>query len=193
MSRTAGISGSNAATLTSNNSNAQWAGSSDGSYNGANGTRPLKGAVYTFKIYNDGALVATETRTLLTDLVAATQEVNMPWNSIGPNTTAALDVNNSALSGTQTSLKIDWIQNSSAEQIKNVWISQTDGSYDNSTSFKLGATSVNAVPNGTNATFTSLTGTPSYNSAPYGGYREIGFSYRMLDGSTKNAVYTYYP
>jgi hypothetical protein len=200
MSRTMGLSGSAATTLDNNPSQApytyQWGSATDGSYNGSNGVRPTKGAVYVFKIYNNGALVATEKRTLLTDLVAATQEVNVPWNGIGPSTTSALEVTNTALNGTQTSLPVDWTQNPSAEPLKYIWVSQTNGGYNNGTAILPGATSVNATPyagNGVATTFTSMVAPFSDNQAPFGGYREIGFNYRMLDGSSKQAVYTYYP
>lgn len=200
MSKTMGLSLPAAATLDTNPTTPpykfQWGSASDGSYNGASGTRPSKGAVYVFKIYNNGTLVATEKRIILTDLVAATQEVNVPWNSIGSKTTAALDVTNTALNGTQTSLPIDWTQSPSAEQIKYIWISQTDGGYDNGTTIQPGATSVIATPytgNASPTTFTSIVAPYSDSQAPYGGYREIGFTYRMLDGSSKNAVYSYWP
>jgi hypothetical protein len=196
MSRTAGISGTAAATLATNFTALNWAGASDGSYNGVNGTRPTKGSVYFFNLYNNGTLVAAEKRTLLSDLVAATQEVNMQWNDIGRKTTSALDPSNTTLNGEQTSMPIDWIQNPAAERINYLWISQTDGGYDNSTPILPGATSLTAVPfssSGGSTTFTSLTNPRSYNVYPFSGYREIGFTYRMLDGSTKQAVYSYWP
>ena len=200
MSRTSGISGAPALALAANPTTApstsQWAAGTDGSYNGSANlaSRPSKGFVYTFDLYKNGVAVATETRTLLTDLVPATQAVNLPWNGIGSNTGNALDIANTTLNGQRTSLALDWTQNPSAEQIKSVWVSQTDGGYDNATKIVQGATSVIATPytsTGT-TTFTALAGTVSLNAAPYSGFREIGFGYRMLDGSTKSAVYTYY-
>jgi hypothetical protein len=122
--------------------------------------------------------------------------MNMQWNDIGPQSTSAMDVKNTLLNGVQSTLAVDWIQNPFAEQIKYVWVSQTNGGYDNGTKILAGATSVIATPytgDTTTTQFTGMTGTPSYNAAPFGGYREIGFNYRMLDGSSKNAVYSYYP
>lgn len=200
MSKTKAVSGGDALLLASNTTHAiygrQWAQESEGSYNGKGNTtssRPVKGAVYTFALYKNGVLFDTETRTLLTDLVPATQAINMQWNGIGEKTKSALDINNAALNGAQSALTIDWIQNPSAEQIRSVWVSQTDGGYDNATKFQRGATSVIATPysrTGT-TTFTALAGAYSQSAAPYKGFREIGFSYRMLDGSTKHSLYTY--
>ncbi len=200
MSRTHDVSGVGASTLRANTVTLpytfQWAAGSDGSYNGrANlSARPVKGSVYTFEIYKNGVYVATEARTLLTDLVAATQAVNLPWNGIGPNTARALDISNTALNGAQSTLPIDWTQNPSAERIQSIDISQTDGGYDNATPFTLGATSVLATAraNVGSTTFTALAGPSSTVAAPYSGFRDIDFSYRMLDGSTKNAIYSYY-
>jgi hypothetical protein len=200
MSRTKAVTGTDASVLAANPSSApnsfQWGSATDGSYNGISGVRPTKGKVYIVEIYNNGTLVATEKRTLLTDLVAADQAIHMQWNAAGPKILSALDPLNTALNGVQNSLPIDWIQNTSAEPIKYVWVSQTNGGYDNGTGIPPGATSLIATPytgNSTTTQFTGLTSTLSYNVAPFGGYREIGLNYRMLDGSSKNAVYTYFP
>lgn len=195
MSKTKAVSGPNASQLASNTTEArsdQWAKESDGSYYGQSSNpslRPVKGAVYTFALYKNGVLFDTETRTLLTDLVPATQAINMQWNGIGVNTKNALDINNTALNGAQSALTIDWVQNPSAEQIRSIWVSQTDGGYDNVTKFLRGDTRVIATPysrTGT-TTFTALAGTISVLSR--GLFRDIGFNYRMLDGSSKQAVY----
>jgi hypothetical protein len=200
ISRTKDVAGANASVLDTNPTSApykfQWGSATDGSYNGVTGVRPTKGKVYVFDIYNNGTKVVTEKRTLLTDLVAADQAINMQWNDIGPQSTSAMDVKNTLLNGVQSTLAVDWIQNPSAEQIKYVWVSQTNGGYDNGTKILAGATSVIATPytgDSTTTQFTGMTGTPSYNATPFGGYREIGFNYRMLDGSAKNAVYSYFP
>ena len=208
ISRTQGVSSSDASTystnpiynannsLLANNNTFQWASynGSDGSYNGqaASGTRPTKGAVYTYSLYNGANLYKTETRTLLSDLVDATQGINLQWHGIGAATSAALDPANTALNGVQTSLPVDWAVNPAAEQVKNIWVSQTDGGYDNATRFPLGASSVNATPVGA-TTFTQLSGALMVTSAPYSGFREVGLAYRILDGSNKQAVYTYRP
>lgn len=200
LSRTSGITGTGAATLAANPSAqphaSQWGSVADGSYNGSNAAqRPLKGGIYTFELFKNGVAGPVETRTLLTDVVPATQAVNLQWNDIGSNTANALDIANTTLNSTQTALKVDWTLNPSAEQIRYIWVSQTDGGYDNATPIALGATSVVATPRASTGTttFTALAGTPSLSTAPFSGYREIGFNYRMLDGSTKHAVYTYYP
>ncbi|WP_367849171.1 hypothetical protein [Rhodoferax sp. WC2427] len=208
MSRTLGVAGSDASTyrtntrflvgnsVQSNNNSFQWASydGTDGSYNGqaGSGTRPTKGAVYTFNLYSGANLYKTETRTLLADLVDATQGINMQWHGIGANTRAALDPANAALNGAQTSLLVDWTVNPAAEQVRGLWVSQTDGGYDNATAFGPGSSSVVATPlSGT--TFTQLSGTYMADSAPYSGFREVGLNYRILDGSNKQAVYTYNP
>jgi len=193
MSRTSALSAAGATTLSPNGMYFSWSNGADGSYNGSAGTRPIKGGIYTFTLYLGSTLVATETRVLVTNLVPATNAVNLPWNTVGSNTLAALDPTNTALNGTQTSLAIDWIQNPAAEKINNLWISQTDGSYNNVTPFKLGVTSVIATPYGSGNTFTALTGTKNTTAPNVTGIRDIGFSYYMLDGSAKQAGYSYWP
>ena len=195
MSRTKAVSGANATVLDTNPTSGG-ASSTDGSYDGTNGVRPIKGTVYTFEIYNNATLVAIETRTLQSDLVPADQAVNLAWDDPGPNTLAALDITNTALNGIQNSMLIDWVQKPGAELIQYIWVSETNGAGDNATSFVPGVTSVLATPLATSAgstQFTGMTGTTSYNAAPYGGYREIGFSYKTSDGSSKSAQYVYYP
>jgi hypothetical protein len=195
MSRTKAVTGANASVLDTNPTSGG-ATSTDGSYDGTNGVKPIKGTVYTFEIFNNATLVATETRTLSSDLVPADQAVNLPWNDPGPNTLAAMDITNTALNGIQNSMLVDWIQKPGAELIQYLWVSETNGAGDNATPFVPGVTSVIATPLATAAgstQFTGMTGTTSYNVAPYGGYREIGMSYQMLDGSSKSAAYVYYP
>jgi hypothetical protein len=195
MARTKAVTGLNASVLDTNPTSGG-PSSTDGSYDGTNGVKPTKGTVYTFEIYNNATLVATEHRTLQSDLVPAEQAVNLAWNDPGPSTLAALDITNTALNGIQNSMLVDWIQKPGAELIQYVWVSETNGAGDNATSFVPGVTSVLATPLATAAgstQFTGMTGTPSYNAAPYGGYREIGFSYQMSDGSSKSAQYVYYP
>jgi hypothetical protein len=196
VSRTQGLSGTAANAYATNSSNGNWAqGSTDGSYNGQNGAnvnRPKMGDVYTFDIYNGSTKVATETRKLLNNLVDATQIANLPWNDIGTNSRAALNPNNASLNGVQTSLLIDWIPNPKAEFIQYAWGSQTDGGYDNATQFPLGASSVLATPtNG--STYTALNVSVSEGPTIFAGYRQIGLTYRMTDGSSKEAYYQYWP
>jgi hypothetical protein len=194
MSRTQSVSGAAATTYRTNPALGNFAaGSGDGSYDGTSGTRPKKGDVYTFALYKAGVLYKTETRVLLTNLVDATQAVNMQWNDIGANTLSALDPANASLNGALSSLPLSWTQNPAAEQINNLWVSMANGGYDNTTAFAIGATSVVATPV-TGTTFTALTGTFSDGAGGvYNGYREVGFNYRMLNGSTKHAVSAYWP
>jgi hypothetical protein len=67
------------------------------------------------------------------------------------------------------------------EPIKNVWVSQSDGGYENSAKFKIGEKYVAATP---------LTG-QTFTSVGQGGIREIGIEYRMMDGSTKTHIFFY--
>lgn len=196
ISRTAGITDAAASTLRSNNSaSMQWAHQSDGSYDGnVESNRPLKGDKYVFSMYKNGALVATEFRTLLTDLTSAVNMKNMAWHENGSNTIAAFDSSNASLSGLKTTLLVDWISNPNAELIDGIWISQTDGNYDNATKFSLGATSVLAAPRGAIGTyFTSLTGVLNYDNPPLDGFREIDMHYRTTDGTKKVMSNYYYP
>lgn len=196
ISKTQGLTGAAATSYAPNPVRGNWAqGTTDGSYNGLNGAsvaRPKKGDVYTFEIYDGNTKIATEKRTLLTNLVEVTQLVKMPWNDIGPKSRAALDPTNASLNGALASLEIDWIQNSMAEFIKAAWISQTDGGSENTTQFPLGATSVTATPSNS-STYTALNVPVVEGPITYAGYREIGFNYRMTDGSTKSTVYSYSP
>ncbi|NVO06392.1 MAG: hypothetical protein HXX19_10885 [Rhodoferax sp.] len=159
LSRTKAVTGPNASVLDSIPTSApQWASASDGSYTGTAGVRPTQGAVYTFEIYKNATLVTTETRTLQSNLVPAEQAVNLAWNSPGTNTLAALDITNTALNGIQNSMLVDWVQNPLAEQIKFIWVSQTNGDSDNATSFLPTATSVLATPFTADSSITQFTG-----------------------------------
>lgn len=191
MSRTEGLTGASATRLGENLAENNWAHANDGSYNGVDGTVPKKGSVYTFQLFKNTALVATETRLLLGDLPAAKDGYRTYWHGIGSHTQAALDKTNTALNGELSSLLVDWVANPRAEVIRYLWVSQNDGSGDNGTAFTPGVESVLATPtNGTK--FTSLI-SGSQNQAPYGGYREIGLSYWTRDGSVKSASYVYRP
>lgn len=196
ISKTQGLKDAAATSYAPNAVRGNWAqGTADGSYNGLNGAsvaRPKKGDVYTFEVYNGNTKIATEKRTLLTNLVEVTQLVKLPWNDIGPKSHAALDPTNASLNGAQASLPIDWIQNPMAEFIRSAWISQTDGGSENTTQFPLGATSVTATPSN-ESTYTALNVPVIEGPTTYAGYREIGFNYRMTDGSTKATSYSYWP
>ena len=196
MARTAGITAeTGAGRLGVNVNHANWAQGNDGSFNGAMGTRPAKGAVYTFSLYQAGAMAATETRRLLTTLTPVTLAAGLPWHGIGSNLAAAVDLGlgNTALFGEQTSLWVDWIKNPWAEPVSGVYVSQNNGAYENATKFPIGATSVLATPVGSGNKFTSLNGPLNETGPVYGGYREIGLTYRTVDGSDKIAAYAYYP
>ncbi len=193
MGRTQGLNGEAAKKLRPNVTQANFSNDTDGSYYGTSGTRPTKGETYTFSMYKAGALVATETRRLLTDLTPATQAYKLPWHEAGDNLLAALAVTNPALNGEQTSLLIDWRKNPVAEPVRSVYVSQNNGGYDNATPFAIGSTSVVATPVGTGNKFTALTGPLNDSTLPYGGFREIGLEYRTVDGSSKSADFSYRP
>lgn len=183
MSRTAGLSGTDATIYRSNSPYVNWAkGEAEGSYNGTNeARRPKKGDVYTFDIYGGTTRLATETRVLLTNLVDATVMATLPWNGIGDATKEALNPSGS-LTAEQSSLLVDWTQNPAAERIRGVNITQINGSTDNVAPFASDASSVLASPTG-GSKFTAFSTTS--------GRREVGFNYRILDGSSKFAAYTY--
>lgn len=194
MSHTAGITGTSASTLKSNDDWYTWAKKSEGAYDGTvESSRPIKGDIYTFRLYKDQSLVATETRALLDDVTSATNMQYLPWHISGPNTAAAFDIANTALNGLQTSVLLDWINNPNAEPIFKYWFSKTDGNGDTSTPIKLGETSVLATPGGINTRFTSLTGKLSYSVPPLDGYRNVGFVYRTTNGTKKVMVNYYFP
>ncbi|AOY95693.1 hypothetical protein BKK79_28690 [Cupriavidus sp. USMAA2-4] len=181
--RTAGVSGGSATTLAANpannsgiTGNTVWAQSGDGS----NPALVVKGTRYQVELFYGTSATPTYTynKTLLTDLVQATQGVNLAWNTPGSTTLAALDPGNGGLNGAQASLSADWAQNAAAEQIGNVQVTvDTKGNWGASTPVPKGATSV--VVNAAVPAFTTTT------------TRGFLFGYRMLDSSNKTAVYEY--
>lgn len=185
FARTRGITGADATTLAANPSTGGnallWAQSGDG----YDPTQFVKGARYQIELFygsgitNVSTPAVTVTKTLLSDLIQATKGVNLPWNSPGPQTLAALDLAGS-LTGSQSALPVDWIQNISAQQIGGAQavINATTGSFGPSKFVPRGATSV-VLNNQVVPAFTSTT------------TRTILHAYRMLDGSSKTAVYTY--
>ncbi|MCO5398231.1 hypothetical protein [Ralstonia soli] len=183
FSRTVDVSGSGATTLASNSTSIVWAQPNSG----ADMTKVVKGASYTIELFF-GAPGATPvagktiTKTLLTDLVQATQGVNLAWNTPGPQSLNALNPTGS-LAGQQTSLTLDWAQNPSAEQIGRIEVTtDTKGA-----NFDVGT----VVPKGaTSATDTPPTPVPAFPATGPAG-RALLFGYRMLDNSNKTAVYTY--
>lgn len=183
LGRTAGLTGSAATTLASPPSSANnpvWSQSGDGS----DATQFKKGQKYQVELFYGSQTTpdTTYNKTLLTDLVQATQVVNLPWNTPGSKTLAELDPTNSSSNGAQPSVTLDWVQNPSAQQVGSAAITvDTHGSYSAPTFVPRGATSV-------------LINLPSGQSVPAlttNGTRSINFSYRMLDNSAKSTVYTY--
>ncbi|CAJ0811066.1 hypothetical protein [Ralstonia flaminis] len=185
ISKTTGISGSAASQLVSANpGGVTWAQSADN----LDPTAVTKGVKYTIALFYGSNTNAanpdlTIRKTLLTDLVAATQGVNLPWNTPGSQSLAALDPTNSSLNGPLTSLTVDWVQNVSAQQIGGVavTIDPAGTTYSPQTAVPKGATSaVISLSNGQQVPALT-TSTP----------RSLNFSYRMLDNSAKSTIYTY--
>ncbi|RYX97162.1 MAG: hypothetical protein EOO28_05295 [Comamonadaceae bacterium] len=181
LARTAGITGTASTTITANPANnLVWAQPGE-----STPTAFVKGARYKIELFygsnttTPGLVVHT---TLTSDLVQATQAVNLPWNPPGTATAAALDPNG-AFAGAQTNLLIDWAQNPAAQQISGVSpVVDRNGSYGFSKAVPKGATSVR-IDNNTVPAFAEQSGqTPT---------RTILLSYRMLDTSNKTAVYRY--
>lgn len=179
LSRTKGITGADATLLATNQSGLLWAQMTDGIDPG----KMVKGAKYKVELFY-GTNTTTPTvfhKTLLSDLVQATQGINLPWNTPGPQSMSALDPNGS-LTGAQTALPVDWVQNPSAQQIGGVQ-AVTD-----TTSGGFGPTK--GVPKGATSAILDNQTVPLFNTTnPVG--RTLLFSYRMIDSSNKTAVYTY--
>ena len=193
FSRTQGTSGTAATTLEVNQNNAVWAQATDGFTPAA----VVKGAVYKVELFYGVTIAAaggasalhTYNKVLLTDMVQATQAVNLPWNSPGSQTLAALDPSGS-LTAAQTNLVVDWLQNPSAQQIGgvNVIINNATGSFGGGKGIARGALSVTID----NMTVPSFVATPATNTtAATLAMRTFLFNYRMLDASVKSAAYQY--
>jgi hypothetical protein len=176
LGRTAGTTGTAATTPGNTPGNMLWAQPSEFDV-----ARLVKGAQYKIELFYGTSTTAkyTVTKTLVSDFVAPTSLVNLPWNSAGPQTLAALDPNGS-LAGPQSSLPLDWLQNPAAQQVSSVSaVFDAFGSYGPSQQVAPGATS--AVLNATVPAFT-LANPPS---------RTVKFNYRTTDGSSKSSVYEY--
>ncbi len=117
-------------------------------------------------------------KTLLSDLVLANRGVNLPWNTPGAQTLAALDPNGT-LAGAQSALTVDWIQNVSAQQIGGVQSNNANGGYNGTKRVPRGAVSV-VLDNQT---------VPAFADAKPPGSRTLLMGYRMSDNSSKTAVY----
>ncbi|MBB1635084.1 hypothetical protein [Cupriavidus sp. UME77] len=176
FSRTAGLSGSAASTLAGNPASLVWAQAADN----ADASKVVKGAKYRIELFHGTNTTPTYSynKTLLSDLVPATQGANLPWNTLGSKSLAALDPSNTSLAGAQTSLTADWVQNVAAQQIGGVAATvDNSGTWSTSTPAPRGATSI--VVNAAVPAFTATTS------------RGLLFGYRMLDNSNKSAVFTY--
>jgi hypothetical protein len=177
FSRTAGIAGTAATTLAANPAGLIWAQTADN----IDTTQFVKGTKYKIELFYGASTTPLHTfsKTLLSDLVPATQAVNLPWNTLGPQSLAALDPNG-ALTAAQSALPVDWVQNVSAQQIGNVQtvVNSTTGSFGPSKFVPRGATSV-VVDNQT---------VPAFGPTQL---RTLLLGYRMLDSSGKTAVYTF--
>lgn len=187
FARTKGTSGTAAAMLEGNQNNAVWAQTGDG----FTPVLVVKGAVYKVELFYGTTIAAASTtaplhtynKVLLTDMVQATHAVNLPWNSPGSKTLAALDPAG-ALTAAQTNLVVDWLQNPSAQQIGgvNVITDNATGSFGQGRFVDRGALSA-TIDNMTVPSFVAI--------APVPAMRTFLFSYRMLDGSIKTAGYQY--
>lgn len=175
IGRTAGLTGTAATTFANNQGGLVWAQNADN----LDTTFPAKGQRYKIELFYGSNTTATYTyhKTLLSDMIVATQAVNLPWNTPGSATLAFLDPNGS-LAGAQTSTKADWIQNIAAEQIGGVSVTvDTNGTYGASQQAPKGSTSLVV-----DAPVPAMTPTS---------VRAVLFGYRMLNNSNKTAVYTY--
>lgn len=178
ISRTAGLSGASATTLAANVVALTWAQPGDG-------TDPalfVKGAKYKFELFygTNTSPLNPYRKTLLSDLVPAIQGGNLPWNSLGPKSIAALDPSGS-LAGAQTALPVDWLQNIAAQQIGGV-----NAVFD-SASLSFGPTKF--VPRGALSAILDNTTVPAFSATTAN--RTLLFNYRMLDNSNKSAAYQY--
>lgn len=182
FTRTAGTSGTAAASLTTNPTSFLWAQPADA----VDTSLIVKGARYQIELFygaNTTTPGHTVTKVLLSDLVPTTQGANLPWNTLGPKSLAAFDPNGS-LAGEQTStLEVDWVQNIAAQQMGSAQpvINTASGSFGSAKAVPRGATSVILNhPDHIIPAFASATGS-----------RTVLLGYRMNDGSSKTAVYMY--
>ncbi|CAG2147796.1 hypothetical protein LMG31506_03679 [Cupriavidus yeoncheonensis] len=174
VGRTAGITAATGAgTFRNNQGGVSWA-------NGSLQSGAIaRGAKYQIELFYGSNTTATYTyrKTLLTDLIPATQAVNLPWNTLGSRSLALLDPNGS-LAGVQQSPTMDWVQNIAAEQIGGIAISVDPvGTYSTTTTVAKGATSAAVIAQAAAFNANSI--------------RSLLLNYRMLDNSSKSAAYTF--
>ncbi len=183
FARTVGLTGTAATTLAaprSDFSNPVWAQASDT----LDATPVTKGARYKVELFYGSQTTPDFVyhKTLLTDLVQATQAVNLPWNTAGSQTRADLDPANGATNGVLSSVAVDWAQNPAAQQIGGAAVTvDLKNTYSGTINVPKGATSaVINLPNSQQVPALTSSGT-----------RSLLFNYRMLDNSLKSMVYTY--
>lgn len=184
FARTQGITGSAATTPGTNQVTAVWAQPADG----FNPALVVKGSRYNVELFYGATIAAaganpalrSYTKTLLGDMVQATQAVNLPWNSLGAQSTSALNPNGLLAGAQVNNLTLDWTQNPSAQQIGsvNVIVDTAAGSFGPGRSVARGALSA-LVDNMTVPAFTPTTS------------RTLLLNYRMGDGSVKSSTYQY--
>lgn len=188
FSATNGLTDTNATTLSTNSTNKRWTQPGDGGYDGASqGTRPLKGAQYSVRFFQDTTEVTSlaMTKRLNTDVIPATQGVAMAWNSAGSAITDFLNPSgsqNAALTA-GTSVLINWTLNTSAPQVGgvNLWTNNgTQYGWDGSVSVARGATSTSV---------TTVFGIDAITSGQTGVHRAVLLGHRTLDGSARQDVY----
>lgn len=180
LSRTAGLTGTAATTLATNQPGLLWAQANDG----FDASKVVKGARYTIELFygtNVGFANRTVGKTLLSDLVKATQGVNLPWNTLGPKSIAALDPNGSFAGVQINNLQLDWLQNPSAQQIGSIQgvINTSNGTFGPG----------RFVPRGNLSGVLDNQTIPAF--GPTTANRTLLYGYRMLDSSSKTAVYQY--
>jgi len=174
LARTNGIAGTDATTLAVNFPGLVFAQPSDN----ADASKLVKRARYKIELFYGPSATAGPVfhKSLISDLVAATNMVNMPWNTLGDKSKLAMDPNGS-LAGAQSGMLVDWVQNPSAQQIGSVQMNiDYNDSYGPSQPVARGATSVEWT-------------TPV--PALAGKQRTILLGYRMLDNTNKTSVFFY--
>jgi hypothetical protein len=177
LTRTAGITGTNATTLASNpTTGLSWAQPADA----VDPSKFVKGARYKVELFYGTSTTPLHTfhKTLLADLVPSTSGVNLPWNALGAKTNAAFDPTG-ALAGAQAALTVDWVQNPSAQQINGV-----SAVVDSAGSF--GPTK--SVPAGAQSVVLNNVVVPAFNTSST---RLIFMNYSTTETIGKSAVYTY--
>lgn len=177
LSRTTGVTGSAATTLGTNPVSQLWAQAGEG-FTPASFVKGSKYKIELFYGSNTSSADVVLTKTLLSDLIPATQAVNLPWNSLGTASTSAFDPTN-ALASQQSALPVDWVHNAASQPIGSLQAIGTSGNFSGTKLVAKGATST-VLDNVTIPAFSNSSGG-----------RTILFAYRTQDSSSKTAVYSY--